>query len=491
MPANLRINHFAESAHRAYVAQNPQYLCADSHGLSVRHCDLPSSFSNEGRDLNKLSWKIFRESLVGTIGQRKFDWICHRYRSHFNFARLEKSGAALLPEHVELFSIGCNQLLLRDIKMRFPEKVKSLTRQQLQGRIQQVQPFPLVGRYQDPVKIAGCPSSLSALFFHDKLLMDKEKQLLFSDVERLTYPTWLERFTKVTVNRELVEGQLIPAPGLDGRLDYYVVYRKIATGDGLVAYAMKPAAKDSTLKPLITFRPSQWALSNEDTFETYMNDVQKNVGELGWNAAKRHFEQLMEDSHFRKGNQRIAVSGYSLGGAHAQYFLVEHADRVSDAIFYGDPSAPDAIAENFAQRMNAAPRRDEPLNIQIFRMKRDFCQYVGGKHVGWGIDHPDVHIQLIEFDHDNQQIASFYLHAHRAFDNTTFSYHMQCYEDAQALFNHLDNSKRGPDVFWYERTRRVWGGIGFSFFWCLSKMVKFISSTFGVKILRSSKAPDL
>ncbi len=490
MASILRINHFVESANQAHAAPTSKYLCADVHGLGVRQLDLPSSFSTDAVEQNKQTWKIFRQSLVDTIGQRKFEWICHRYRAHLNFTRMENTGQALLPGHVELFSIGASQLFCRDIKARFPERIKTLSREQLTDRMRQIQPFPIVGSYRDPVKITGSPGSLLAHFFHDKLLMDKEKQLLFSDVERLTFAAWQERFTKVIVNRELIEGQLVPAPGQDGRIDYYKVYRKIGTGDGLVSYALKPATNNSTLKPLIVFRPSQWAFSNEDAFETYLNDVQRNVGEMGWKSAARVFEDLMTDPSFRRNHEKVSLSGYSLGGAHAQYFLEAHYDNISNAIFYNDPS-PDGLAERVAQRMNQMPRRTEPLNIQIFWTKGDFCHYVGGKHVGWGVNHPDVNIQLMEVDHDNKKISSFSLHAHRIFDNTTFPYQMQCYEDTEQLFNLLDNTKRGPDVFWYERMRRIWGGIAFYSLFTLSELVKLTSGVFGVKILRSSKNPDL
>ena len=490
MTSVLRINHFIESANQAYQSPTPKQLCADAVTLGVRQVDVPSSVTPSTIESNKQSWKIFRESLVGTIGQRKYDWICHRYRKSANFTYLEKSGKPLLPEHVELFSIGASQLISRDIKTRFPEKIKAISREQLTGRMRQVQPFTLVGNYIDPLKITGAPSTTLANYVHDQKLMDKEKQLLFSDVEPLTFPAWQERMCKVIVNRELIVGQYIPAPGLDGRMDYYKVHRKIAAG-GLVSYALKPAANNSTLKPLVLFRPSQWALSNEDTIETYLNDVQPNVGEMGWQACQSQFEQLMRDPHFRRADQKISIAGYSLGGAHAQYFLDAHAHNISHAVFYSDPSADDATAEHFAQMINSSPRRAEPLNIQIYRMKGDFCHYVGGKHVGWGVNHPDVNVQLMEVDHENKTVAAFRLHSHRIFDNATFPYQMQCVEDSERLNNMLDNSKRGPDVFWYERMRRVWGGVAFVSFQALAQLINLVSWIFGVRILRSSKDIDL
>ncbi len=474
----IRLNHFISAANQA--AFMPKCLMAEINGSSVSIHDELSS------EANKQTWKIFRETLVGTIGQRKFDWICHRYRSKINFNTSEASGDPLLPHHVELFSIGSNQLLSQDIKDRFPEKLKDLTLSTLRDRIQHVQPFPLVGAYQDPESLYGSPGSRWAIFFHDKVLMDKEKQLLFSDVRRLSFTAWLERMCKVTVNREFLEGQLLAAPGADGMPDYYKVHRKIATGDGLVAYALRPAARDSHLKPLILFRPSQWALSGEDALETYRNDVQPSVGEDGWKAAESLFDHLlMQDPRFRRGNQKISIAGYSLGGTHAQYLLAKHFDKINQATFYNDPSTPDDVAEQAAAAMNNMPRRPEdPLYIQINRMERDPCDKVGGKHVGWGITHPDVKVQLQEVDHNNKEISVFYLHAYRIFDNTNPTYQTK---DPQELNNCLDNSQRGG----YEGMRRLWGGIAYIAFGILGEIIKAISWLFGVKILRSSRDLDI
>lgn len=486
----LRLNHFISAANQADAL--PKYLKASTHDLSVSIHDEPASLTRDEREVNKQTWRIFRETLVGTIGQRKFDWICHRYRSKINFIASEQYGDPLLPQHVELFSIGSNQLLTRDIKERFPEKLKTITLPALRERIRNVQPFPIVGMYKDPETIYGSPGTRLANYFHDKLLMDKEKQLLFSDVGRKSFTAWLERICKVTVNREFLEGQLLAAPGPGGLPDYYKVHRKIATGDGLIAYALKPATRDSLLKPLVVFRPSQWALSNEDALETYRNDVQPSVGEDGWKAAEPLFDQLMQDPHFIHGNQRAGIAGYSLGGVHAQYLLAKHYDKINQAVFYNDPSTPDEVAEKAAAAINAMPRRPEdPLYMQIIRIDGDPCHYCGGKHVGWGITHPDVKIQLQEVDHDDKQISVFYLHAYRVFDNTNPAYQTRLCEDPEQLNNHLDNSKRGADVLWYERMRRLWGGVAYIAFGILGEIIKAISWLFGVKILRSSRDQEV
>jgi hypothetical protein len=112
---------------------------------------------------------------------------------------------------------------------------------------------------------------------------------------------------------------------------------------------------------------------------------------------------------------------------------------------------------------------------------------MGGKHVGWGVDHPDVKIQLMNVSHDDKNAKVFTLHAHRIFDNDKYPYQMTCHEDKEQLFNLLDNSKRGSDVVWYEGMRRLWGEIAYAAFSAIAKVMNFISNFFGLRILRSSK----
>src|SRR5579871_4038974 len=111
MPAYLTLNRFVESANYAFShPEQNKSLISDVNGIGVGLSDIPKSLSQEALQQNRRTWKIFRESLVETIGQRKFDWICHRYRADLNFTRMENLGKPLLPKHVELFSIGSSQL---------------------------------------------------------------------------------------------------------------------------------------------------------------------------------------------------------------------------------------------------------------------------------------------------------------------------------------------------------------------------------------------
>ena len=189
MSGYIRANHFVAAANS--VTSPQQYLLADSRGLGVSVRDYRTSFSPEEMDQNRATWRIFKESLIGTIGQRKFDWICHRYRSQLHFGALEHSGSPLQPKHVELFSIGSAQVRSLDIEEPAQQRLDQMTRAAIQVMLGIVQPFSLVGHYTDPRQITGAPGTFAAQFIHDKVLMDKEKQMLFSDAQNLSLPAWL------------------------------------------------------------------------------------------------------------------------------------------------------------------------------------------------------------------------------------------------------------------------------------------------------------
>lgn len=486
MAAHFRLNGFVEATRSAYTQPQPKILYADPHSLEVTAKPAPR-FTNAKAE-NRKTWEIFFTCLNETIGKEKVDWICNRYRDKYNFQKLAKNGSPLLPKHIQAISAASSQIRASDIKRIFHgAKLKTITARQMSAFIGAANPFPWIGKKINPFSLWGSPSKLSAFFFHDKVLMDREKQSLFDGCTHLSPYAWLERLTKVIVNRELFEGQIIPSPDRDGQVDYYRIYKKIATGDGLVAYALKPCCKDSKLQPLLVFRPTQWCPTNEDFIESLCNDVEPNIGELGWKRAEPHFQTLLADPHFRRNNQKINIAGFSLGGAHAQRFLAKHYDFVSTATFYADPAVDDKTAQAAADKINAMPRRPhDPLYIEVSRAKGDYCHYVGDKHVGWNISHPDVNVQLLEIDHNNKQIEGSYLHATRFFDSHEFNYRVERHEDRVALGKHLDNTQRGFEVLSYENSRQVWGRAVYFAIMVVSGCIRFFSGMFGLKVLRKS-----
>ncbi len=499
MTAYIRLQNFITAAQTAYNAPQQQHLVFDH--VPTAQVNQPqqdrvvlqpvanrSSHATAFQEQNRRTWNAFYRCLREVIGPEKVQAICSKYR--FNIEKMERDGVPLLSEHVELFSVGASQMTTRDLKRRFPGKLSQVNIDQLPERARMANPFPIVGWFRDPRDIWGTPTNYAAWVFHDAMLMDKEKQLLLSDVADLTFPAWQERFCKCTVNREFEAKQVIPAPGPNGTVQYYKVHRKVATGDGLVAYALLPIGAGTALKPIVLFRPSQFALSNEDAIQTYMNDVQRNIGEMGYLAARRLFNDLMNDPKFCPPSTKIDVAGYSLGGTHAQRFVADHWRKVGQATFYNDPSVENELAERFAAEVNAEPPGTVDLRLNIYRStnwdRGDLAHYVGGKHLGWGIANPNV-VTLLEFDHRNREISALQLHARRVFDNPSRNYHATVHNDPAELNAHLDNEQRGPAIYWYEKNRLIWGGVVFWLLHGLHEVTKFFCAFLSIEILRSSK----
>jgi hypothetical protein len=474
------LNIIRQFEYAAYLSQN-----RSPQPALIYHTEEP--ILPQSKHINQKTWEVFNNALQEWLGKEKFDQICNRYEMDPLY--LQRTGAPLYGEYVERFSIGASRVFLKDIKRMSGKDAHALTRDELKDAIREAQAFRnMLGRHINPVEIAGTPDDFKAWFVFDALLMDREKQLLFSDVEHLTYPAFLERLTKSITNRELEKKQIIPVPGEDGDLDYYRVYKKIATGDGLVAYALKPVAVDSHLNNLLVFRQTQMALSHEDALPSIFNDLETDVGKSGYAAAKSDFEDLMNDPDFLAPDAMLEIAGFSLGGAHAQRFLADFHSRVSVAHFYSDPSIDAETAERFEREVQEIDRPDSPLKIFIYRVVGDYVHYVGQKHIGWHVDPDKVHVELIEVNHEKREIALLSAHCFKMFDNNAeLNYNVSRIDSQKELSNHLDNSKRGAEVVWHERMRLIWGKILHVYFYFIYAILKGFGKLFGITILRSSK----
>ena len=268
---------------------------------------------------------------------------------------------------------------------------------------------------------------------------------------------WLENLTKVQIKDGLEIGDILPCEGGE-----YRVHRKISQ-EGLVAYALTPLKEESSLPPLIAFRCTMADPFKEEGLNSVCNDLDPCIGQRGYFACQSKFADLMNDPTFRGKDQKIQVTGYSLGGAQAQYFVKDHFRNVSHAIFYNDPSITEEAAEDFASEINQMHLKD-PLIIQIFRTEGDPCHLFGGKHLGWGVDHPQVMVQLLEIEHPNQPLFDVELHSKRIFHTNAFDYIVTESTDPKMLDKKLNNLKRSAFSCLFETIRRELSGFLASFF---------------------------
>src|SRR5689334_9534059 len=109
MSAYLRIGHFVATSNQALINNESKALIAHPNSLGVSSVNLQECA--EQKTLNRQTWRLFRESVQETISREKYDWICNRYHSRYDFMKLERNGECLRPEHVEAFASGASQLL--------------------------------------------------------------------------------------------------------------------------------------------------------------------------------------------------------------------------------------------------------------------------------------------------------------------------------------------------------------------------------------------
>ena len=285
MIGSVSLRGFEETALKTQNTNPLSPIVLNTDGAFGRNLSAPE----RQKQLNQQTWRVFLHALIETIGMDKFLWICRRYQ--FDPKKLESQGKPLLEKHVRLFSIGSAQVLTRDIKRLCAPgtKIKQLTRSEIQEKLKRSQPFRgVLGKYINPMDICGTPTERRAWYIHDPLLMDREKQLLFSDAADLSHLAFIERFCKAIVSRELVEKEIVPTAGSDRNLDFYAVHKVIIAG-GLLACALKPVARDSPLKPLIVFRPTQMAISRINAVDTWSEDAQKKIGEAGPRPLSRNW----------------------------------------------------------------------------------------------------------------------------------------------------------------------------------------------------------
>ena len=263
----------------------------------------------------------------------------------------------------------------------------------------------------------------------------------------------LEVFVKRTINEPLKIGHILKMRRLDGGHDTYRVFTKIAS-DGLVSYALKPDQKE--LPPLIVFRCTEPDLSKDASLESIQNDLNSRIGERGWNAAKKHFEELMKNPNFKEPGKKVHVAGYSLGGLHAALFTGKFHRDVAHFISYSAPSMSGDLAKKFAEEINKS-ERDNPLIIQIHRTRGDPCHLAGEKQLGWGVQSKNAKVQLLEAVLPESQEFNLDHHSKLIFvQENDFTILEKA--DPNLLLNELDNlsSYRGPLI---EVTRKIFGPI--------------------------------
>lgn len=434
------------------------------------------------KDINHTrTWNHFIESANDLYGEKSVKRIFERYA--VDPGRLSEQNSPLLVKHVHMIELGATLLRKKDLKHVLGGDSSASSLEHFLAERSLPKPLNV-----DTSRLMGAPTTWGGFFFHDRYLMDRELQLLFSDVEDLSWEGYLERLCKSVLPRELPLGLIVraPDPRSKGSMDFYEIYDVTTVGDGLVAYAFKPLYKDSSLEPMILFRGSPFHFSAFDVLETWMNNLQKYIGWLGYQTARGKLAKLAHDFNFCPEKTGMLVGGFSLGGDHAQLFTTDHYDRISSAIFFNDPSIDAETADLFATKINATKKLPHSIKAQIFRTEGDLANYAGQKHAFCGVEHPQVGVELTVIK-PNVELSTRQSHGWKHFDtHGKINHTKRVYTDPDDLERELDNSKRGPEVEWYENFRLTGSYFIYPFFYVWSRMFHFLEDLTGIPIVRHS-----
>ena len=371
--------------------------------------------SEETKELNRSTWTAFEEAMRHAFTNPRFENTCARY--DLDFTLMRERGLPLERRHIEAAGIAASTPYIYQIGElldRGGRDIRKLSSSEIGKLVDRVTKNGYLGEnLADPEKLSGGSEDETEILHQSYQLMDQRRNRLSFDVADLVsddpnigwnHP-FLQRLTMATLS--LLEtkkadrdvGIIIPAPSaIKGETDYYQVYDIISDG-GLTAIALSPLSDESSLSPILAFRGTKGSLSQAETMESLLNDVENNIGELGYRKSKRALDCLMGDPEFLHGKKPI-VTAFSLGGAHATYFMRDHWREIEECVCFnwaGNNVAVDPLAEE----INAIAENQSPPPIYLYRNFGDYVNGAGKKHLGYGITHPRSIVQLIEFDVDD------------------------------------------------------------------------------------------
>lgn len=472
-------------------------------------CYANLSISEEEREVNRKAWTVFERVVNQAYNPdnrfpARVKHFSTRYGLHFE--KFAKEGLTpLRVKEVEKACVGGAKIFARDLQiLAGPKPLAKMSVSEVENQIAVLRdPFFLRDPKEGIDRVRGGPDSCVDFFYYNPFKSDGKRLHLDLNVKRLFCPEhtqlpdfpFLDRLTKRMLTLGLEIGEIVSAVDSDGNLDFYKVYKKIGTGDGLVAYAFKPLREGSKLKPLLAFRPSQVAFVSEDAVETWRNDTDKDIGKLGFEAARKLFCELFKDTNFLPPGTKLRGSGYSLGDTQFQRLLAEFWEHFDEAIFINGPSADNKTATDFKNLINALPTEGRvKLKIHIYRNRAqhvdhgDITDYGGEKHLGWGITNPDFPVYLTEFERQKTDPRPLLrVHADCALDpDATEPYTVKPYK-GEELHKQLDNSQRGAAVAWYEQFRLSWAvQVVFGCIFGVYSFLKCLLGLFGITFFRSS-----
>lgn len=189
--------------------------------------------------------------------------------------------------------------------------------------------------------VAGFPKDIGATLVHDPVLQMWERHCLYKMIEMTNdHDLFREILTKGIVYREIPLYTVIRAPWVKHQKvkanqfwQYYVVAKKIVTGDGCTAILLCTLNGDRRHHPcILVFSGSQFHLSGFDALSSYINDTLPIVGRRAFDSARLELNQLFSlpsDLDVVVKDQNLTVLGHSMGGALGQLFTLRYHEKFS------------------------------------------------------------------------------------------------------------------------------------------------------------------
>lgn len=385
----------------------------DALVLKHGHLERKTSYEKGEKALNRNTWNAFRRALSKDFSSKRIEKICKRY----NFNLKEFSHQPLERKFVEYFGVGAATPDTDDLKenLGFFSALESQSLKKIHSLNEKAIRSRYVGVEEDPANVHGGAKYAYQNFAEDKFAIDKQCAILKKNLGRVVshdpnirrmHPYYSQLAMVIASLRDKKsedQNLVIPAPGdIDGRLEYYKIHDIISEG-GLTAVAFTPISKHSNLPPILAFRGTKPSGVRTDGIASIFNDLEENIGESGYRAAKEKLAKLMKDPTF-VGRGKIQVLGYSLGGAHAGYFMRDFWRQVHEFVGFNSAGNASYVVDRLADEINDADETVVPPSITQHRnvsnedgTQGDWVNKVGKKHLGIGVDHPNAQVRVVEW----------------------------------------------------------------------------------------------
>jgi hypothetical protein len=423
----------------------------------------PSLFSNPSleeleekqrlENQNRCTWKAFLRAVKEVYSKDRVKRDLPSICSTYGLGKLEdlKKGP-LLSSYVDRIHAGFQPITIDDFG-----DFKDFSCKQVREKMGQFN--------SSPYKPKNKPGLTVKEVFIPNPHLNNERILFLSEKARTleNLPGYYELLAKKFVTQAPKKGSVHAAPNNE---NYQVV--DVTGSDGLRAYAFAPMGVDSQLPNIVAFRPSQRTIP-EEAVETWLEDLGTHIGQNGYNASKEALTTLTNES-FNQDRLKVGV-GFSLGGAHLQYYLADHWQEFDEAYFFNDPSIDPETVAKFAHTINHIQPsfNTRKLTLHVYRTVQvledgtklpDVVHCAGGRHLGWGINNPDVVETIVhEIQYKAPKADGLVKRHGKLFlgGEQDVPEHNIVDFRGKEVHAQLDNTQRGPDIYWYEKMRAFWG----------------------------------